>query len=194
MPRRSPPTAAPAGSGPHRHGRRGRHPWSIMAPETAMRSSRDGLAQPLTDSRASAGGLHYTWLKSGFRGERSMADGGRDAAALVAAISVEIGQLSVDIADITGDVQGVSALLDRQTGDFAQIREATGEIVASNQHIAETANLTQRKAAEANTDVVVASKEIDASLGAIERLVRSVTAIGAQLGALESAMQRVGKV
>jgi methyl-accepting chemotaxis protein len=123
-----------------------------------------------------------------------MADGGRDAAALVAAISIEIGQLSVDIADITGDVQAVSALLDHQTTELAQIRGATGEIVASNQHIAETASLTQRMAAGAKSDVVAATTEIDASLDAIGRLVSSVTAIGAQLGGLESAMQRVRKV
>jgi len=123
-----------------------------------------------------------------------MADGGRDAAALVAAISVEIGQLSVDIADITGDVQGVSELLERQTAEFAQIRSATDEIVASNQQIAETAGLTQRMAAEAKSDVAAAGSELDGSLDAIGRLVRSVTAIGAQLGGLESAMQRVSKV
>jgi methyl-accepting chemotaxis protein len=123
-----------------------------------------------------------------------MADGGRDAATLVAAISVEIGQLSVDIADITGDVQGVSQLLDRQTAEFAQIRGATGEIAASNQQIAETAGLTQRQAAGAKSDVAAAGGDIEASLDAIARLVRSVTAIGAQLGGLESAMQRVGKV
>jgi len=123
-----------------------------------------------------------------------MADGGRDAAALVAAISIEIGQLSVDIADITGDVQAVSALADHQTAELAQIRGATSEIVASNQHIAETAGLTQRMAAGAKSDVVAASSEIDSSLDAIGRLVSSVTAIGAQLGGLESAMQRVSKV
>ena len=123
-----------------------------------------------------------------------MADGGGNAAALVAAISVEIGQLSVDIADITGDVQGVSTLLDRQTKEFTHIRAATSEIVTSNQHIAETAGLTQRMAAEAKADVAAASSEIEASIVAIKRLVDSVTAIAAQLGGLEGAVQRVSKV
>jgi methyl-accepting chemotaxis protein len=148
--------------------------------------SRNGeLRRPMTTREG-----HRQW--DGW--EISMGEEGGNAATLIAAISVEIGQLSVDIADITGDVQGVSKLLDHQTAELAQIRSATGEIIASNQHIAETANLTQRMAAGAKSDVVVAGNEIDASLTAIKRLVGSVTAIGAQLGGLETAVQRVSKV
>jgi methyl-accepting chemotaxis protein len=49
-------------------------------------------------------------------------------------------------------------------------------------------------AAEAKADVAAASSEIEASIVAIKRLVDSVTAIAAQLGGLEGAVQRVSKV
>src|SRR3546814_14590264 len=75
-----------------------------------------------------------------------------EADILVSRISDEIGRLSVDIADVVGDVQQVSALIDTQTDQFHAITQATREIADSNQSIARMAVETQRVAAPATQE------------------------------------------
>ena len=68
--------------------------------------------------------------------------GQQDAEVLVDRINDEIGKLSVDIADVVGDVQQVSALIDSQTEQFHSITQATREIAdqrfANRRHVAMT--------------------------------------------------------
>jgi methyl-accepting chemotaxis protein len=113
---------------------------------------------------------------------------------LVAAIATEIGKLAIEIADLAGDVQQVSRLADGQAQHFADLRQSTGTIVASNQHIAEKAAEALTKAATARHEVTASSSEVRTALSTITLLVDSVRSIGAQLAGLESAMQRIGKV
>src|SRR3546814_13918174 len=91
-----------------------------------------------------------------------------EADILVSRISDEIGRLSVDIADVVGDVQQVSALIDTQTDQFHAITQATREIADSNQSIAGMAVAPQRVAARANQDV----SQSHAGLSSEDRRVR----------------------
>jgi methyl-accepting chemotaxis protein len=116
------------------------------------------------------------------------------AARLVPDVAAAVGQLSVDIADVAGDVDQVSTLLDVQTARFGDIRVGAAEIAASNQHIAETASETQSAAARARKDVQTSSSEVQSSLAVIDTLVAAVNKVGGQLAGLEVAMQRVGNV
>ncbi|QDO97130.1 methyl-accepting chemotaxis protein [Ferrovibrio terrae] len=117
-----------------------------------------------------------------------------DAGELAWRISDEIGRLSVDIADVVGDVQQVSRLIDSQTEQFHVIADATKEIVASNLQIAGMAAETQRMAKQAHHDVDASHGELTKSLTDIGELVEAVKAIGDQLAAFETAMQSVAKV
>jgi methyl-accepting chemotaxis protein len=120
--------------------------------------------------------------------------GQQDAEVLVDRINDEIGKLSVDIADVVGDVQQVSALIDSQTEQFHSITQATREIADSNQNIAAMAVETQRVAARANQDVGQSHVELKQALTDIAELVQSVNAISEQLVVFENTMQNVAKV
>jgi methyl-accepting chemotaxis protein len=124
----------------------------------------------------------------------SRAENISEASAVIAGIATEVGRLSVDIADVTGNIEEVRALADDQARNFVQISEGTRETADSNRRIAEVAAQTQTVAAHAHHSVVAANQEIHNSLGAIQSLVTSVSSIGAQLASLDAAMRRVSSV
>src|SRR3546814_8690594 len=117
-----------------------------------------------------------------------------EADILVSRISDEIGRLSVDIADVVGDVQQVSPLIDTQTDQFHAITQATREIADSNQSIADMAVETQRVDAPANQDVGKSHAELKQALTDIAELVDSVNAIREQLVIFETTMKKVARV
>jgi methyl-accepting chemotaxis protein len=123
-----------------------------------------------------------------------MADQAENAALLVAGVAIEIGKLAVEMADVAGDVQRVSQLVDGQAELFGGLRQSTDTIVASNQHIAEKAAETLANAATAQEEVKASGGEIDTALSTINALVDSVRAIGSQLAVFEVAMKRISNV
>ena len=123
-----------------------------------------------------------------------MTDDGENAAHLVANVAIEIGKLAVEMADVAGDVQRVSRLVDGQAELFGGLRQSTDTIVASNQHIAEKAAETLANAATAQEEVKASGGEIETALLAINALVDSVRAIGTQLAVFELAMKRISNV
>src|SRR5258708_27530013 len=123
-----------------------------------------------------------------------MTDQAENAALLVAGVAIEIGKLAVEMADVAGDVQRVSRLVDGQAELFGGLRQSTDTIVASNQHIAEKAAETLANAATARDEVKASGGEIDTALSTISALVDSVRAIGSQLAVFEVAMKRISNV
>jgi methyl-accepting chemotaxis protein len=123
-----------------------------------------------------------------------MADLAENAALLVAGVATKIGQLAVEMADVAGDVQRVSQLVDGQAQLFGELRQSTDTIVTSNQHIAEKAAQTLAKTATAREEVANSSAEINTALSTINGLVDSVRTIGTQLSVFEEAMKRISKV
>ncbi len=124
----------------------------------------------------------------------STMDQAETAGRLVATVATEIGKLAIEIADVAGDVQRVSRLVEGQAAHFGELRASTGTIVSSNQRIADKAAQTLAKAATARTEVASSSSEITTALATITGLVESVRRIGTQLAGLETAMQRIGRV
>lgn len=123
-----------------------------------------------------------------------MTDQPVNAGSLIADIAIEIGKLAVEMADVAGDVQRVSQLVDGQAERFGDLRQSTGTIVTSNQRIAEKAALTLEKAATARREVATSSGEIDKALATINGLVDSVRAISSQIAIFEAAMTRIRRV
>ena len=124
----------------------------------------------------------------------AVTSGAPDPGRTIAAIAEDIGRLSLDIADIAGDVQEVNLHLDAQSRQVGEIDAASAEILASNRLIAETAAENCRMAAAALKDTELSAGEVSASLGAIERLVGVVGLIRDQVGAFGAAIAKVGKV
>ncbi len=124
----------------------------------------------------------------------NVSDPASNAAALVAGIASQMGKLAVDIADVVGDVQRVSQLVDDQAQLFDDLQQSTSTIVTSNQHIADRAALTLEKAATAREEVSASTREVETALSTIGGLVDSVRTIGAQLTVFETAMKRISNV
>jgi methyl-accepting chemotaxis protein len=152
-----------------------------VATAPQIRSSSSPAPTPPTDANQGAGG-------------RSITNPETNAAALVAGIASEMGKLAVDIADVVGDVQRVSQLVDNQAQLFGDLQQSTGTIVTSNQNIADKAALTLEKAATARKEVTASTREVETALSAIGGLVESVRTIGTQLTAFESAMRKISDV
>jgi methyl-accepting chemotaxis protein len=116
-----------------------------------------------------------------------MTDQAQNAALLVAGVAIEIGKLAVEMADVAGDVQRVSRLVDGQAELFGGLRQSTDTI-------AEKAAETLANAATAQDEVKASGGEIDTALSTIGALVDSVRAIGSQLAVFEVAMKRISNV
>jgi len=117
-----------------------------------------------------------------------------NAPLLVAGIAADIGKLVVELADVTGDVQRVNQLVNGQARLFGELRDSTGTIVASNQHIADKAALTLAKAGTAQQEVATSKGEVATTLLTIDGLVSSVREIHTQLAVFEAAIKRISNV
>jgi len=111
----------------------------------------------------------------------------------IAEIAREIGRLSVDIADVAGDVHTMSEQIRQRVEQIQSIEDATLNIVSANQQIAEKAKTTHERAEASIAEMQNFSADIRGALGLIERLVGAVQTIGQQLSGLEGSIQRVGK-
>jgi methyl-accepting chemotaxis protein len=123
-----------------------------------------------------------------------MAIDSHNAAPLIADIATELGRLSVDIADVTGNTQEIFHAMEAQMSSVEDLRSVTGEIVHSNRRIAGGAQLLTQAAAEARNEVTASTQAVSASITTIGNLVSCVEAMSQQLSSLDRAMQNIGRV
>jgi methyl-accepting chemotaxis protein len=114
--------------------------------------------------------------------------------AVIADVARQAGVLGVEIADVAGHVDDVSARVTAQADLFKELRAAAVELSASNEKIAAVAG-------EAATVTGTASREMDASrvkvnesLGEIGKLVEVAAGFAREIDGLREALERVGKV
>ena len=114
--------------------------------------------------------------------------------AVIADVARQAGVLGVEIADVAGHVDDVSARVKAQAELFKELRAAAVDLSASNEKIAAVAG-------EAAAVTGAASKEMDASrvkvnelLGEIGKLVEVASGFARDIDGLREALERVGKV
>jgi methyl-accepting chemotaxis protein len=113
---------------------------------------------------------------------------------VVVAVAEDAGSLAVDLADLSGNVDDVGALVRKQANDVADLRSASATITDLARSINELAGNTQRVAGYAANHVVRADNEAGAALGAIDQMIAAVGSIGTKAPDLRAAMERIGLV
>lgn len=106
----------------------------------------------------------------------------------------KIGGLGIEITDIAGSVDEVSAQIEREAKLFDELRGISAEMAESNK-IVDAASKNARQVAEQAANTVMESQEsINSALTDINALTESVQAIESQLSNLDTALSKVSKV
>jgi methyl-accepting chemotaxis protein len=115
------------------------------------------------------------------------------ATRVIGEIALEAGALGIELADVAGKVDEVSAQAAAQTAAFAALSAAAREMGDSNASIAAAVASAQSVAAEAEKAMTESQRTMAESLAAIKALVEAVSVIGAQVGGLGLALTQVAK-
>jgi methyl-accepting chemotaxis protein len=113
---------------------------------------------------------------------------------LIAEVAEEAGVLGVQIADVAGHVEDVSARIARKAEIFVDLRQAASGMSASSERIGDAARTARSVAQGARAEVETSRQQVQRSLTDIDGLVGGVTGMEAQLGGLRDALVRIGKV
>ncbi len=118
----------------------------------------------------------------------------RRGGGVVDVIALEAGSLSIEIVDVAGNVDEVSARVARQAEEFHRLTEAADLVAGSNAAVVEAAERTRDIATRAAEDVQASRSTVESAVGDIHTLVEGVAAIEARLGGLQEALAQVGKI
>ncbi|HEY0525434.1 MAG TPA: methyl-accepting chemotaxis protein [Stellaceae bacterium] len=113
------------------------------------------------------------------------------ATRVVGEIALEAGALGIELADVAGKVDEVSAQAAAQTSAFAALSVAAREMGDSNASIAAAVASAQSVAADAGQAMTESQRTMAESLAAIKALVEAVSVIGAEVGGLGGALKQV---
>jgi methyl-accepting chemotaxis protein len=101
---------------------------------------------------------------------------------------------SIEIVDLSGDVEIVTNRITDQSAILAQLTSLATDVSAQNRSVARSAAEAHEAAARARTDIQRSSGEVAGSLQAIRYLVDTVSVISAELNGLQDALAKVGRV
>ncbi|MCC2112854.1 MAG: methyl-accepting chemotaxis protein [Hyphomicrobiales bacterium] len=118
----------------------------------------------------------------------------RSDAELIGEVANAAGQLGVELADVSGNIDDVSSQFRHQADRFSDIRQATEILTASNQRISEIAAAANDTARDANSEMAKSQSRVERSLEDIQTLVGAVSAIGDRSASLNESLKQVAKV
>jgi methyl-accepting chemotaxis protein len=114
--------------------------------------------------------------------------------AVIADVAKQAGVLGVEIADVAGHVDDVSARVKAQADLFKDLRAAAVELSASNEKIAAVAGEAAAVAGTASKEMDASRVKVNESLGEIGKLVEVASGFARDIDGLREALERVGKV
>jgi len=118
----------------------------------------------------------------------------RDAAYdAIARVSEKISGLSVEICDITGDIQGLSGHSRSQVEEFGVLRATLSEVGEGNAEIASAAQSARAFADSASRELGESRGTVVRSLDQIASLVSGQSSVGAEIAALRDTLGQVAK-
>lgn len=109
-------------------------------------------------------------------------------------IANDSGLMVVEIADISGNIEDITARVDAQADSFNLIQEAALALVQSKDDISIAAQASLLAGEKANADVIQSREQVENSLGNIENLIEFVQTIEGRLVDLEQALGEVRDV
>ncbi len=122
------------------------------------------------------------------------ADSESEQGRLIEESAREAGDLSIEVADVAGNVEQLSRVLETQTQAFAAMVETANRLAGSNHAVREASSLSRAAAGEAAGEIARSRETIEQSLSEIHELVTSVHHIEERLGGLQEALAEVAKV
>jgi len=109
-------------------------------------------------------------------------------------IANDSGLMVVEIADISGNIEDITARVDAQADSFNLIQEAALALVQSKGDISIAAQASLLAGEKANADVIQSREQVENSLSNIENLIEFVQTIEGRLVDLEQALGEVRDV
>ena len=113
---------------------------------------------------------------------------------IIGKVAEEAGGLGIEIADVAGTVDDLTAHAEQQSESFQQLRDVSDTMAQSNERISTAAENATRSAENATGKVEASAKTLETSLADIASLVDAVTTIEGELGGLRDALEKVGEV
>lgn len=113
---------------------------------------------------------------------------------IIGKVAEEAGGLGIEIADVAGTVDDLTAHAQQQSESFQQLRDVSDTMAQSNERVSTAAENATRSAENATTRVQASAETLETSLADIASLVDAVTTIEGELGGLRDALEKVGEV
>ncbi len=108
-------------------------------------------------------------------------------------IAEEIGTLSVSLADVSGAVEDVDALMHRQVGTLTEMRALSEQLARGNDAIRDAAGEALGATTQARKTVADGQKRIDTALADVAALAHHVGLFGERIDQLTAALTRVAR-
>ncbi len=117
-----------------------------------------------------------------------------DPAVLVAILTTlaqRMGTLGLELSDITGNVDEVSAVVERQAAQFATVRRSVETMVAANRAIHQQADATRDASVRAADDIGRSRTVLHQAVESIAALIGGVARIEEHLGGIAASLRQV---
>jgi methyl-accepting chemotaxis protein len=115
-------------------------------------------------------------------------------AKIIDGLAREAAGLGVEIVDVAGNIEEVSAKVARQAETFRELVNNAGQVNESNSRIASAAQHAREKASQTASSVRQSEDTVRTAVGDIHALVEAVSVISGQLTGLQEALQQVALV
>ncbi|MBA7470104.1 hypothetical protein ES707_05381 [subsurface metagenome] len=113
---------------------------------------------------------------------------------LLDSVTNGLGALSVELADVLGNLNGVAERVGRQSLQFGELKNAADTMVAANKQIDQSARAVQSATSNAAGEISGARNAVDAAAASTAKLVHAVDRIAERLGSVSSVLTEVAKV
>ncbi|WP_232315183.1 methyl-accepting chemotaxis protein [Oceanibaculum pacificum] len=109
-------------------------------------------------------------------------------------IAERVGDLGIEIADISGNVSDVDSRVRRQADIFTEVRQAAEDMAGRNHNVSQAARSVSEVTDSATQQIAGSRAQIGASVRDIQELVAAVAEINAEVSGLRDALAKVGAV
>jgi methyl-accepting chemotaxis protein len=127
-------------------------------------------------------------------GERQHNTSPGDRDRLVAELARRVGSLGVEVADIAGNLEDVTARVARQAAQFKELQRAAEAMIAGNRGIDQAARRAQGAASGAGTEIAQSRAMVDGAVQHILDLTAAVGRIEKRLGSFNAVLEQVASV
>jgi methyl-accepting chemotaxis protein len=105
----------------------------------------------------------------------------------------ELGMISVELADIAGNIGNVDTRAQNLTAECRNVIQAASELTDSTRQIGSVAGEAGKAIDQAQSDMRASNESVEASLGEISALALAATGFEQKLAGLRAALEQVGK-